>query len=280
MPATYAAARSALGRCAQLTPEFRPRTQLDVGGGTGATVWAAAETWPSLQAVTVLERVPALMGLGERLAATATSEAVRRAVWHPATIGPDVALPGADLVTMSYVLGEVPQAARSGVVGRLAASGAVVALIEPGTPDGYDRVIAARDLLIALGMTVVAPCPHDLECPIPRGRDWCHFSVRVDRSPLHRRTKAATLGFEDEKFSYVVASAVRRQQAANRVVRHPQQRKGLVSLRLCTAHDGLATQTVSRRQGDVYRAARRLAWGDAWPPLAGATGQPGCGARR
>jgi ribosomal protein RSM22 (predicted rRNA methylase) len=48
------------------------------------------------------------------------------------------------------------------------------------------------------------------------------------------------------------------------VLRHPVTRKGLVRLRLC-AHSGVVTdETVSKRQGDRYRAARDLVWGDPW----------------
>lgn len=64
MPATYAACRAALSQFRALAADFRPRTQVDVGGGTGAAVWAAAEIWPSLEAIEVLERVPRVIELG------------------------------------------------------------------------------------------------------------------------------------------------------------------------------------------------------------------------
>jgi ribosomal protein RSM22 (predicted rRNA methylase) len=168
---------------------------------------------------------------------------------------------------MSYVLGELSLADREDVVRWLAADAGVVALVEPGTPAGYERIVAARDVLLGLGLTVIAPCPHDRDCPL-RGRDWCHFSARLPRSGLHRRIKAATLGFEDEKFSYVIASTQRSRKAENRVLRHPRQRKGMVSLQLCTGEDGSADVVVSKRQNTLYRAARDVAWGDPWPPLA------------
>jgi ribosomal protein RSM22 (predicted rRNA methylase) len=53
-----------------------------------------------------------------------------------------------------------------------------------------------------------------------------------------------------------------------RILRHPQQRKGLVSLRLCRADGELADTVVSKRQGELYKAARDVEWGDAWPPAA------------
>jgi ribosomal protein RSM22 (predicted rRNA methylase) len=268
MPATYAAIHTALRYAADVAPEFAPATQVDVGGGTGAAVWAAAEIWPSLEKITVLEQVPRAIALGERLAGGARLAAVRETTWRRAAIDTSTALPSADLVTMSYVLGELSPAAREDVVRWLAADAGVVALVEPGTPAGYERVVAARDVLLGLGLTVLAPCPHDGECPIRRGQDWCHFSARLSRSGLHRRIKAATLGFEDEKFAYVIASTQRSRKAENRVLRHPQQRKGLVSLRLCAGEEGMVYVVVSKRQNTLYRAARDVTWGDPWPPLA------------
>jgi ribosomal protein RSM22 (predicted rRNA methylase) len=96
--------------------------------------------------------------------------------------------------------------------------------------------------------------------------DWCHFAARVSRSSLHRQVKGGSLPYEDEKFSYVAAARFPAAPAASRIVRHPQIRKGQVLLDLCTAEDGLRRETVTKRHGDAYRAARDADWGDAWPP--------------
>ena len=65
-------------------------------------------------------------------------------------------------------------------------------------------------------------------------------------------------------------AAVRSAAAADlppgRILRHPLHRKGMVLLRVCTADGTAVTETVSKRQGERYRAARDLAWGDPWPP--------------
>jgi ribosomal protein RSM22 (predicted rRNA methylase) len=266
MPATYAAASAALAQFAALAKDFRPRTQVDVGGGTGAAVWAAAEVWPSLQSAQVLERVPKVIELGQRLATAAPSAAVRTASWRPFILGPRPEVPQADLITMSYVLGELRAADREPVVRELAARAQAIALVEPGTPAGYGRVIAARTTLIEAGLTIIAPCPHDLECPIQAGRDWCHFATRINRTALHRRLKDGSLGHEDEKFSYLVASRARWPQARGRVLRHPRLRKGTVSMTLCAAEPGLVTESVFKRDSGRYRQARKAEWGDAWPP--------------
>ncbi|MCK2216137.1 small ribosomal subunit Rsm22 family protein [Actinomadura sp. ATCC 31491] len=265
MPATYAAAATAMRHAAALMPGFEPVSQLDAGGGTGAAVWAAADLWPSLREVTVIEREPHVLDLGRRLARTSGAAGVRGAAWRQAAVRPGLDRPRADLATMSYALGELPEQDRPDVVRWLARDAALVIVVEPGTPAGYATIAAAREALVQEGLSVVAPCPHDGACPIRPGQDWCHFSVRLPRTSLHRRLKAGTLSFEDEKFSYVAATAVPRPRPAARVLRHPQKRKGLVSLRLCTETDGLRDEIVSKRQGELYRQARDVGWGDAWP---------------
>lgn len=267
MPATYAAVHAVLAEAASRAPGFEPRTQVDVGGGTGAAVWAAAGVWPSLAKCVVLEQVAGAIGLGKRLAAGARNTAVRNAEWRRGLVDPAAPSPEADLVTLSYVLGELPEAARADVVRWLTAEAQTVALVEPGTPAGYERIRAARAQLVELGLHVVAPCPHDAACPIVPGKDWCHFSARLPRSGLHRRLKAGTLGFEDEKFAYVVASRSASDRPDARIIRHPKKHKGWVALDLCTT-DGLKPGVpVSKKQGPRYRAARDAEWGDGWPDL-------------
>ncbi len=264
MPATYAAVHAVLTEAALRAPGFAPRTQIDIGGGTGAAIWAAADVWPSLEESTVVEQVPGAIALGRRLAGNADGKAVRGSTWQRGLIDPAAPAPDADLVTLSYVLGELPEARRADVVRWLSAKARTLVLIEPGTPAGYERIVDARDQLVGLGLSLVAPCPHEDDCPIPRGKDWCHFSARLPRTGLHRQLKSGTLGFEDEKFSYVVASRTAPDRAGGRILRHPVKRKGMVSLALC-AETGLTEKIVTKRHGQAYREARDAEWGDAWP---------------
>jgi ribosomal protein RSM22 (predicted rRNA methylase) len=266
MPATFAAARAAFAAAAAAAPQFRPASQLDLGGGTGAAVWAAAATWGTLATATVWEQSPHAIAAGRALARHAAAPAVRSATWRVEDLRAGPAVPAADLVTVSYLLGELAPAVRDDLVSRIATGGGAVVIVEPGTPAGYARILAARDRLIGHGLRVLAPCPHDRACPLPPGRDWCHFAARVNRSALHRRLKGGVLGHEDEKFAYVATAPVAPREGACRVLRHPQQRKGMVSLRLCTPDDGVRDTVVSKRHGDAYRAARDVAWGDMWTP--------------
>ncbi|MGX2997570.1 small ribosomal subunit Rsm22 family protein [Streptomyces sp. JNUCC 64] len=266
MPATFEAARTALEALAAAAPGWSPASHTDVGGGTGAATWATAETWPGTRPVTVLDWAEPALRIGSEIAAA--HPGLGGARWLRARIGDALELADVDLVTVSYVLGELTAADRAAVVDEAARAARAVVVVEPGTPDGYARVIEARRRLVDAGFHVLAPCPHGDTCPIVPGTDWCHFSARVSRSSLHRKVKGGSLAYEDEKFSYVAAARFTGEPVTARVVRRPQIRKGQVLLELCGDEGGLRRETVTKRHGLVYRAARDTDWGDAWPPPA------------
>ncbi|MFE9855772.1 small ribosomal subunit Rsm22 family protein [Streptomyces sp. NPDC005780] len=265
MPATFEAVRSVLDALRDAAPDWTPATHTDVGGGTGAASWAVAGAWDGPR-TTVLDWAEPALALGRELAGASGLPGLRAAAWQRARIGKDLALDATDLVTVSYVLNELTPEARTALVDAAARAAQAVVVVEAGTPDGYARVIEARDRLIAAGLTVAAPCPHSDTCPIEPGTDWCHFSARVSRSSLHRKVKGGSLPYEDEKFSYVVATRFTPRPVEARVTRRPQIRKGQVLLELCTRDEALQRATVTKRHGALYRAARDTDWGDAWPP--------------
>ncbi|WP_328313243.1 small ribosomal subunit Rsm22 family protein [Streptomyces sp. NBC_00442] len=270
MPATFEAVRAALDAFRDAAGPWTPATHTDIGGGTGSASWAVAEAWQdatSPVATTVLDWAEPALAVGRELAEASGLPGLRTARWERARIGSALTLDGADLVTVSYVLNELTADDRRTLVDAAAgaATGAVL-IVEPGTPDGYARVIEARDRLIAAGLHIAAPCPHSAACPIEPGTDWCHFSARVSRSSLHRQVKGGSLAFEDEKFSYVAATRFPPAPVPARITRRPQIRKGQVLLDLCVRDERLGRETVSKRHGPLYRAARDAEWGDAWPP--------------
>ena len=264
MPATFEAVRAALEAFAEAVPEWAPGSHVDVGGGTGAATWAVGATWPGVRPVTVLDWAEPALALGREVASA--NPALREARWQRARIGSALALDDTDLVTVSYVLNELTAPDRTALVDAAARAAQAVVIVEPGTPDGYARVLEARDRLIARGFRVAAPCPHSAACPIVPGEDWCHFSARVSRSSLHRQVKGGSLPYEDEKFAYVAAARFPVDPAPSRVVRRPQIRKGQVLLDLCEPEEQLTRRTVTKRHGDLYKAARDADWGDPWPP--------------
>jgi ribosomal protein RSM22 (predicted rRNA methylase) len=267
MPATYAVVRAALLQLQLGVADLQPRTLVDVGAGTGAAGWAAADVWPTLTDVTLFEQSAAAIALGQRIMRSSSSVLLEGAAWRQWRLS-EVDVEKADVATAAYVLGELSEQQQAVLVGLLMASAPTVVVVEPGTPAGFARIIRARTALIDGGFTVAAPCPHEFTCPMLERRDWCHFAERLDRSRIHRSVKAGELSYEDEKYSYVAAVRGPVHRPASRILRHPQLRKGLVSLELCTASGAAAEELISKSQGARYRAARNARWGDPWPQVA------------
>jgi ribosomal protein RSM22 (predicted rRNA methylase) len=259
LPATYAAVRASVSAIADIRPEWTPRTLLDAGAGPGAVLWAARDQWPSIGDATMIEASEAIRRVGEALA----QEAGARTTWIAADIARGLpALDRADLVTLSYVLGELAPAAVVPLVERLwALSNDALLVVEPGTPAGWQRILKVRERLIALGAHIIAPCAHARRCPLA-APDWCHFSRRVARSRTHRLAKDAEVPWEDEKFIYVAVSRTPNDTASARVLARPRIASGTVRLKLCSPTGQVEERLVTRRQGDDYKVARRLDWGD------------------
>ena len=261
MPATYAAVTATLNAVSELRPDFAPPDLLDVGAGPGTATWAAAEALPSLQRFTLLDSNAALRALALDLGRDAhrlRSVDYRRGDARAALADTDVA----DLVVASYLIGEMDEAERQALTELMwAKTRDILLVVEPGTPQGYARIIALRRQLIAAGAHVVAPCPHDGPCPLV-APDWCHFTQRLPRSQAHRQIKGAELPFEDEKFSYVALSRSPVPSQPSRVLAQPVVSKVEVTAKLCRP-SGLEMAHVARRAKADYAYARRWRWGDA-----------------
>jgi ribosomal protein RSM22 (predicted rRNA methylase) len=253
-PATYAAAAAVFRQVALQRPEWRPRSVLDVGAGPGVATWAALEQWPSLSERTLVEVEPAMLAAGRELLPDAR--------WVEGDV--TAARGPADLVLASYLLGEIDDV--DAVARRLWEQAAdALVLVEPGTPAGYRRVLGARAAVIAAGGHTIAPCPHDLACPLAPD-DWCHFAARLPRSKLHRRAKGVELGWEDEKFSYAALSREPVAPAAARVIRRPLPRPGYVELVTSDADGEVRERRIAKSAGPLYKRARKAGWGDRLEP--------------
>lgn len=262
LPATYAAVAAVLGevgaRCA-----FEPKTLTDTGAGPGTASWAASEAWPTLERIAMIDSSAVFLDMARKLAAASPSKALADADTKLADVTRLADFPSSDLVVASYALAEVPTTALTNVAAMLWKScTGILILVEPGTPAGYERIVACRSALIAVGANIVAPCPHAAPCPI-RSPDWCHFSQRLARSRDHMIVKAAHVPFEDEKFSYLAVArdhvAIARHEA--RVLAPPKKDKTGIALKLCADGEIAQRKIPSRDRADFSRA-RDLRWGD------------------
>ncbi len=245
MPATFAAVHQVLQKLS-LKGHL-----LDLGAGPGTASWAGLTLFPELEKITLLEKNPEAIALGKKLAQA--HPILRNATWIQENL--DRAIPEADSAILSYVVGELEDYTK--VIEHCWRAVSTLIIVEPGTPKAFERMKKIREQLIALKAYIIAPCPHLFHCPNP----WCHFSTRVERSRLHRLLKGGSLGFEDEKFCYLIASKSPSAPFSARVIRQPLKCTGHVRLSLCTKEGMLVEKTISKKEKNSYRLARNSEWG-------------------
>jgi ribosomal protein RSM22 (predicted rRNA methylase) len=261
MPAAFAAISACMAAARDAAPDFAPNSLLDVGAGPGTALWAATDTWSSLGNARLLEASAPARQAGEQLLSALVDV---EATWIGGLANETLRKQTpADLVTLAYVLDELAPPAIEPMVDMLwERTTGMLVIVEPGTPAGWQRILMARQRLLERGAYAVAPCPHHAPCPLV-APDWCHFAQRLARSRLHRLTKDGDAPFEDEKFSYFVAS--RQPVAAQpvRILAPPRQNKTGIAVKLCQPDGGTATRVIPKRDGVAFKVARRLDWGDA-----------------
>ena len=257
LPATFAVAMAVMTHARDSAPDFAPGSLLDVGAGPATASWAARETWPGVERLTLTDSNASFLGLARKLSPDPDAEFLARDLRRDE-------LPSADLVVAGYVLAEIPAAAQHAVVEKLfAAARGMLILIEPGTPEGFARIRDARSGLIVRGANVLGPCTHANACPMT-GTDWCHFSQRLPRSRDHMHAKRAPVPYEDERYAWLAVSRTQRSafEGTARVLAPPKETKPGLEFKLCTPA-GLENRFAARRDKEAYARLRKVVWGDA-----------------
>lgn len=109
-----------------------------------------------------------------------------------------------DLGVMSYTLCENKDPQK--LVEKSSSMCDQLLIIEPGTPHGYQNILKARTFLKDSGYFITAPCTTLNTCPLAESdTDWCHFVTRLERSRAQMMLKNAQLGYEDEKYCFLLA---------------------------------------------------------------------------
>lgn len=254
MPATYAAIVDVLKKI-----HVPIKSQLDIGSGPGTAFFAAMSQFSELSEALLVERDKQMIRHGKELFANLKNTRVE---YLTADITSFTPAKPYDLVTAAYSLSELSEAAMENALTKLwTAANPVLCLIESGTPYGFNAIIRARDILLKQNAHIVAPCTHENPCPWKDGNPWCHFSTRFERTRLQKRVKGAELGYEDEKYSYLIVSKIPLSRPEARIVKSPIKRSGFLQLTLCDA-TGIHDQNFSKKQKQVYLDAKKLDWGD------------------
>ena len=253
LPATYAVLRHLM----DAIKDDQISSILDIGAGPGQSVWAAHDRWPDLKRAILIEPDAHMYRLQQHLlqAAPVKTQCYKDKQFQEHK---------ADLVISSYVLNELPLQQQQQIADKAwQSTNKYLLLIYPGAHRYFDAFVNIRQQIITAGGSIIAPCPHMLDCPLDKANDWCHFSIQLNRSKQHRDVKEANLSHEDEKFSYLIASKSETHNKAciGRIVKKPIIRKGHTVLDICTSDAKLERTTITKSDPN-YKSAKKLVWGD------------------
>ena len=229
----------------------------DFGSGVGSVKWAAREVFPGIYVKE--EDVSARM---QKINKELINEEDAK------TVG-DV-----NLSTAVFSLGELidEEAIRLALDQMYENTSEYALVVDHGSPQGFERVMYARDHFISKGMNILAPCLHLKPCPLARGKEVCSFKQRLENPPLMNELRSSSnkAGYTDVFFSYVLASKHRAADVVGewegRIVRKGLKKSGHVVNDLCTEEGKLMRYVNTRVQGkQVYYDARKSTLGDLWP---------------
>ncbi len=240
---------------------------VDFGGGPGTFLFALSK-FKILNKYTNVERSDAFIGIMNVLVDEFLSSTIPHT--HVDSISCNYLklesqdIPTNDLCVFSYTFCECDNSLVS--LPGLVENSNMVLIIEPGTPSGFNNIIQARDKLIEKGFSIIAPCTASNEfCPLRDSEsDWCHFVERIDRSRIQRHLKNGVLGYEYEKYSYLLMSKNPILSDGKRIISRPNYTKHSISFDICSGKNShiIITKKENKSEfkivkksirGDLYR---------------------------
>lgn len=266
MPATYGAISSSLEHTLEILKmnniEYRKelKTLLDIGAGTGTASWVASD-YLDLENITCIENEINMLSLGKQLM-HANNKIYDIAKWKKQNVLTENIEEKADLVITAYMLNELNQKNLNSILEKLwNATNKLLLIVEPGTPESYNRLMKIRNYYIEKNAEIVAPCPHTKECKI-QNDDWCCFSCRIARTKIHKLLKEGESPYEDEKFCYLALYKDKIQNKESRILRHPKIESGLIRLKLCNKDSSINEVIITKRDKELYKTAKKSKVGD------------------
>jgi ribosomal protein RSM22 (predicted rRNA methylase) len=275
-PTSYLQARGVLSELPR-----RPRSVLDLGSGPGPMAFAALDAGAA--EVVAADRSAKALATAGALAREA-GEPLATREWNPTHGRPLAELAGSrklDVVLMGHALNElfrghgaeVTDARRADLLeqalGLLAPGGSLV-VVEPALRDTSRALLRVRDLLVARGYAVRAPCLFRGQCPaLVKESDWCHAERPVDPPPLVAQVaKAAGLRREAVKMSYLVVAPKGEAWAEPpagrvfRIVSEPLPSKGRLRYMGCGPEGRVGLALQDKHVGEPNRRFAKLLRGD------------------
>ena len=239
---------------------------VDFGGGPGTFLFAISK-FKTLNKYTNVERSDSFIGIMNVLVEEFLSSSTTNT--HVDSISCNYLKPGSqdiptsDLCVFSYTLCERENSLV--YLSDLVEQSNMVLIIEPGTPSGFKNIIQARDKLIEKGFGTIAPCTvSNGFCPLRDSEsDWCHFVERVDRSRIQRHLKNGVLGYEYEKYSYLLMSKHPIHTNGKRIISRPTYTKHRVSFDICAEINSHIVVT-KRENKNEFKIVKKNIRGDLY----------------
>ncbi len=241
---------------------------LDLGAGTGASVFACVEQENiNFARLNCIESSESMLKVFKSLVAELSTnfdlEFVKKDV-----IKDNLEMYNSDIVLASFSMNEMSKSDRVNLLNKMwKLSNKYILIIEPGTPKAHKEMMEYKEYLITLGGKVVAPCMIE-KCPIIENKtdDWCHFQVRLQRPVIESKIKDSNRNFEDEKFTFLLfskdANGEGRLNKEGIIIRRPTLQKGRITLSLCTKNGTIEHKIFTKKDGEVYKKAKKLEVGD------------------
>ena len=260
MPSTTAVIK----KCLSYIPENdTPYSILDLGSGTGASVFAASSQENiNISKMTCVENSSYMIEVFNKLTEEDFPFPVEVIKENILSISKNYI---ADIVLASFAINELNKKDRLAFLDKMwQMSNKYILIIEPGTPAAHKEMMGYKKHFIEKGGVVVAPCKCN-NCPIENTSDWCHFQVRLNRSSIESKIKQSSRNFEDEKFTFLLISKENAIQSGNLnegiLIRRPVINKGNISLVFCKK-EGIERKIYSKKDGETYKKAKKLEVGD------------------
>ena len=261
-PSTFGAIKNVFEKIKYYDGFLGIESFLDAGTGPGCGLWAAIDEFENLRQITLIEKDNLIAKIGKSIIEHSNFKETHSIDWllgSIETLNPEPQ--PHDLVLASYSLGEISNYVEvAELLWKKTKKWLII--IEPGDRLGFERIKKIRKHLIKKEAKTAAPCPHDLDCPLSN-KDWCHFSQKIIRSNYHRRLKAGTLPYEEEKFSYAVFTKLNLSKRPARLIKKPKKASGHILLDLCLPKN-IKRIAISKKNREIYQLAKKISWGDIW----------------
>jgi ribosomal protein RSM22 (predicted rRNA methylase) len=254
LPATKAVIGTIIERLFAEKNPIPPKSVLDLGSGPGTAILALEDILSDPINATLIERDQGFIDISKTLLQNEYAHIkgdILRVDYTPH-----------DWVIASYSLNELPKEKHHDfITSAFDAANSLLILIEPGTPQGFKNILKARQTLIKADANILLPCSHSLKCPLEETPIWCHFSKRLTRTKQHKTTKGGTLGYEDEKYCYLIASKSSFARSP-RIISTPKQHSGHIQISTCGLSGNIEITTFSKSKSENFKEMKKKEWGD------------------